>query len=262
MARRSLLPRSPVLRWLLLLVLAFVAKEAAARPLQGVVVGPGLQGADLLDMAVAVPLFSVLFYGLYRSLKPAGPLPLALKGLALLSFALFFLGYGVNAAANDVHNAMDRFLGYGYGVLGYGGHPHEGPDPVPAYGLVYFYDEILGHKLLYAGLAGLFAAGLWLQFLRPQRLDPGEERLPWLLAPLLGAGFGLMLLEGQAAVEGLVVAPAALLALWEGKRRSHEPWSRLPLAATVAGALLWMLLLLLAWRWLFGGFVEPSDLRL
>lgn len=246
------LPRSPVLRWTLVLGISFLAVEAAAFPLKKRTVGPGLEAADLFSLAVGLPLFVVLFYNLYRALKPAGPLPLALKGLAILSFALFFEGHGIHAAANDVHNAMDRLMEAARG------HGHAPPDPVPGYSTVYFYDEVLGHKLAYAGLAGLFAAGLWLQFLRPQKLDREEARLAWLLTPVFGAGFAFILLEGQAAFEGLVAAPLFALALWEAQRRSHEAWSRLPLATVSVGALLWMTLFLLAWRLWFGEFAEPS----
>ncbi len=242
--RRPVLPRSPVLRRFLLLGVAFVGLELAGRPFKGRLVGPGIDGADLLDLAVGFPLLALLFYLLYRALKPAGPLPLALKGLALLSFALFFEGHGFHAAANDIHNAMDR----------------TGLASGPVFDLAYFHDEILGHKLTYAGLAGLFAAGLWLQFLRPQKLDPEEARGVWLWTPFFGFGFAFILLEGQTALEGLVTAPLFALALWEAQRRSHERWSRLPLAALSFGALLWMALFLLAWRLWFGGFAEPSRL--
>ncbi|MEM3085742.1 MAG: hypothetical protein QXO51_08155 [Halobacteria archaeon] len=250
--RRPTLPRSPVLRRTLFLGVAFLALEAAAFPLKGRVVGPGLEAADLVSLGAGLPLLALLYYRLYRALKPAFPLPPALKWLALLSFALFFTGFGIHAAANDVHNAMDRLLGFAKG------HGHELPEPVAGYSTAHFYDEVLGHKMAYAGLAGLFAAGLWLQFLRPQKLDPDEARGVWLLAPVFGFGFAFILLEGQTALEGLVVALFGPPALWEAQRRSREPWSRLPLAALSFGALLWMALFLLAWRLWFGGFAEPS----
>lgn len=251
---RPVLPRSPVLRRTCLLGLSFLLVEAVAYPFKKRTVGPGIEQADLIRFAVGVPLFALLLYLLYRALKPAGPLPLALKGLALLSFALFFTGIGVHAAANDIHNAMDRLREAARG------HGHDPPDPVPGYSTVYFYDEVLGHKVAYAGLAGLFAAGLWLQFLRPQKLDPGDARGAWLLTPAFGLGFAFILLEGQTAMEGLVTAPLGALALWEAKRRSREPWSRLPLAALSFGALLWMALFLLGWWLRFGEFAEPSRL--
>lgn len=244
------LPRSPVLRWMLLLALSFLLVEALAYPFKRRTVGPGVEQADLISFAVGGPLFALLAHRLYRALLQGeatgarGDLPPGLRLLALLSFGLFFAGLGAHFAANDIHNLLDR----------------EGAASGPVFDLVYFHDELLGHKLNYAGLAGLFAAGAWLQLLRPQGLDPQEARSAWLLAPLLGAGLGFVAVEGQSAAEALAFAAGGALALRWVQARSGEPWSRLPFALVLFGALVAMALFLSAWALRFGGFPEPSKL--
>lgn len=81
--------------------------------------------------------------------------------------------------------------------------------------LVYFYDEVLGHKFIYLGIIGFIVAGTILQTQhRYQRIFTRRDyALYAFLGLLFGLGIGVSVVEGQAAFETIIFSSSALVAM-------------------------------------------------
>lgn len=216
----------------------------------------GMTLEDLLAVSIQGPFLALALWWLFRALPvPAERRPLRLDLLMVAGLFLFFAGFGVHWAANSVHGAMDRALDLG------AAHDHPAPGPAPAYALVYFYDEHLGHQLTYLGFFALLLAGCWLQLLADTGSLARREMGLLALAALAG-GFGgaVSALEGQTAIEGIVLSGGAALGLFALMRRRGESWARRPVVAYTVTVSLLVILLELAWFARFGGLYQPSEL--
>ena len=118
--------------------------------------------------------------------------------IIIISIALFFVGQGMNYSANDISFEL------------------QGASQTLK-NLVYFYDEVFSHKLIYAGLFGLFLAGILLQISRPFKLKmhADDEITLGVCGILYGLGLGASLIEGSSAYIGLAASiifiPALIL---------------------------------------------------
>ncbi|MEM3086671.1 MAG: hypothetical protein QXT68_05975 [Halobacteria archaeon] len=230
----------------------------------------GMTLEDLLAIAVQGPFLAFALWWVFRALpvqagsaaqpphasprdKPGEGRPFLLDLLLVSSLFLFFAGFGLHWAANSAHNTMDHIQGLPKI------HNHSGP--APGFGLVYFYDEILGHKMTYLGFFGLLLAGCWLQLLA----DTGvlSRRQTVLLAAVSvagGVGGAFSALEGQTPLEGIVLSGAAALGLILLMRRRKEAWARRPVVFYTVATSVLIVVMELVWLARFGGFYQPSEL--
>jgi hypothetical protein len=81
--------------------------------------------------------------------------------------------------------------------------------------LVYFFDEVLGHKLVYLGIIGFIVAGTILQSQhRYQRIFTRRDYYLYaFLGLLFGLGIGVSVIEGQAAFETIIFSSSALIVM-------------------------------------------------
>lgn len=215
----------------------------------------GMALEDLLAIGVQGPFLALALWWVFRALPaPGDKRPFLLDLLLVSSLFLFLAGFGLHWATNSVHGAMDRTLG----TESVHGHLSGA---APGYGLVYFYDEILGHKMTYLGFFGLLLAGCWLQFLADTgSLNRRETALLGLVGLAGGVGGAFSALEGQTPLEGILFSGAAAAGLFLHMRRRGEEWTRRPVVAYTVMVSLLVVLLELAWFARFGGFFQPSEL--
>lgn len=165
--------------------------------------------------------------------------------LIVISVALLFEGHGMNYSANDI----------GYYVQGASAHLKS---------LVYFYDEILSHKILFTGLFGLFFAGALLQISRPFsfKMHKDDEAALGICGVLYGLGLGAALIEGQSPYVGLIAAAIFIPALlFHHQKHSLKLVIRkYPLNYFLALTCITIVILLAGYYMHFGSFVEPSKL--
>lgn len=205
----------------------------------------GLTVEDLVDIVIQGPFLALALWGVFRAL-PVAPekRPLALDLLLVVGLFLFFTGFGIHWAGNSAHNAMERW----------GERPR-------VFDLVYFYDEILGHKVTYLGFFALLVSAAWLQVLSDTGALPrGEMRFLALLTLGSGAGGAFSALEGQTPVEGLVLSAALALGLFFHMRRRGHRWGEKPVVYYAVVSSILVVLFEIGWFLRWGGFPQPSDL--
>nr|MDO8079500.1 hypothetical protein [Candidatus Freyarchaeota archaeon] len=130
----------------------------------------------------------------------------------MLFIFLFLGGLGVRYVANELHvytSLINLVLPYTPFTI------------VPLtftnnlYYLVYFFDEVLGHKLTYLGIIGFIVAGTILQTQhRYKRIFTRRDyALYAFLGLLFGLGIGVSVVEGQAAFETIIFSSSALVVM-------------------------------------------------
>lgn len=214
MAARTRRPE-PWLAGLAVAIILGLQEGTLARPLGDI---GTTRAADWLDLLVPWAILGC------AAVVVAGQRP---RGAAWWLFGvgglLFVQGHGIHLAANSIANAA-------------------GGDTA------YLWDEVVGHLLLFTGLALVLAA----VFVALGERAVHVNALGWLLT----AGVALALfnswVEGQSAILGLLVCTAFLVAGWP---RRAQPRGRIALVTfTLAG------LLLLGWGAYWRGFPEFSEL--
>ena len=130
-----------------------------------------------------------------------------LRVVAEITFILFLFlflgGLAMRYVANELHMYASLL-------------PPSIPIPfIPqanVYFLVYFFDEVLGHKLIYLGVVGFIVSTTILQnYHGYKRFFTKKEYSAYgVLGFLFGAGIGVSSVEGQAAFEILVFSAASL----------------------------------------------------
>ena len=186
-ARRAALPPLPArLGWL---GIAFAALYLASVYVKVPFLRPGVTVGDLID--VVTPLVLVFLYALVgRAIRAeaqkrdAGPARVFRAGPRLLltigGFALV-LGHGMHAAANSIHDAIDR---------------ERIPDP---YGLINWWDERVSHTMIDSSKMALCAG-----------LTALEHRWSAAVVSWPGVGEGLGFLVAGAAAYGFIYFAAGV----------------------------------------------------
>jgi hypothetical protein len=208
--------------------------------------------ADLMDL-VAIPLLYLaglaLFYDLFLRANAA---PGLRRAFIILAFLLFF-GLGMRVASNSVNAFSTEIRNYS-AIL-----------PKDTYALIYFFDETLAHIIIYTVRYGLYAC---LLLLEARYLAAQVSTHPQWLGILIGFLFGLW--EVIVFIEGQKVWLAPFLifglgAVWVGLwKRSGSSFSRFmktgPVTAFVGVLLPTLLVGLIAYALVTGGFIEPSKM--
>ena len=209
---------------LFLSVPAFLTRPAGPTP--GMLVGDWV---DLLTPLVLIPLYWLLFKVREDALFSSGEI------LAFLLFVVLWVqGQGVHLAANSI----------GHLVSASG----------PAYDLIYFYDERLGHILWHVGIMGLSAV---LALRQARHLFEGQQStliVEGLAGLVYGVAFAFASLEGQTALLGFPFAAGvvAILAVGAGGRLRSGPLLAFFFAGYLAASLVFA-----GWGLYCGGFPEP-----
>jgi hypothetical protein len=170
---------------------------------------------DILTPLVLLPLYWLLFRRKKMEIKTAG-----FVAFAVLA-GLWAMGHGMHLSANSIKHLMD-------GVKG-----------TDLYDLAYFYDEVLSHYLWHAGIAGLSALIVFVQW----RHRPEEEGKLWAVIPgavIYGFTYFALVIEGGTAWLGITFAVLAVIfgVIWGRKRLVRQP----VLAFFLAGYLVAILL--------------------
>jgi hypothetical protein len=155
---------------------------------------------DILTPLVLLPLYWLLFHRRNMEIKTAGFV--AFAALA----ALWAMGHGMHLSANSIKHLMDGMKG------------------TDLYDLAYFYDEVLSHYLWHAGIAGLSALIIFVQW----RHRPEEEGKLWaviLAAIIYGFTYFALVIEGGTAWLGIPFAVLAIIfvAIWGRKGLARQP---------------------------------------
>ncbi|MHA2251516.1 MAG: hypothetical protein ACXAD7_14225 [Candidatus Kariarchaeaceae archaeon] len=149
--------------------------------------------SDLLDLIILVPYVSVIFFQIARSIKPykTENMSFPFQNSFLVRkcshdlfgftfFGVFCLGFGIHLGANAIDVYITRIAKI----------KDELPDDLVNY--IHFYDEILGHAILFFGLLGLLQYIIFKEFKYPD-INAQVKLEEIRFAFLLGFGFGSVL---------------------------------------------------------------------
>jgi len=132
-------------------------------------------------------------------------------GLIIFSLfaALWASGHGMHLSANSINNLLAQ----------------KGMEAGDVYKLTYFYDEVLSHYLLHAGMAGLSALLIYRQWKNP--FTEGKTLLwPIILGGLIhGFNYFTIVIEGGTAPLGVTfsVLATVFIIVWARKKMSQQP---------------------------------------
>lgn len=199
------------------------------------------------------PLFFVIIgYVLYKEMLRHRQIRIhpiiaehAIPWIVVISIALLFEGHGMNYGANIISHYLQ---GAGETLKS----------------VVFFYDEVLSHKLMFAGLFSLFAAGMLLQISRPFsfKMHKDDEVILGVCGILFGLGLAASLLEGQSPYIGLGAAIIFLpVLLFHHQKHSLKIVIRkYPLNYFLALICLTILVFFALYFSHYGSFIEPSEI--
>ncbi len=208
--------------------------------------------ADLVEILVNSAFYLVGLVLLFELFWQAGA-NVGLRRLFATLAILFFIGHVMHFTANTIN------------VFGTEIRDYKAIIPQDLYALIYFMDENLSHIILYLTRYGLLACLLVLEtsYLVKQA---GSSRF-WVAGLVVGAVYGLW--EAIVFIEGQKVwlAPIAFIILavvwvWTWRRSGKPLGSFLktgPITAFVTLELPCLLIGLIAYWLIMGGFPEPSQ---
>lgn len=227
-----------------------------------------------LELVVQAPYMALLFYGFYRVLLDGVSgrewKKTFLDLLLLFALAVFFIGYGAHFAANyvEVLMAENEFM------LLIAPKVASNSEVVlylsAIYIPTYYFDEILGHQLVYTGFFGLMVGGVLLEaWYRPE-----EELKSRDYAALASSSLMLTVIitvataEGQYAIHALALTMimASTIGAYFRRRILKKPFSLMMLLTSVMTAIYILLLAALffdpvsvALHGLIGRVPQPSE---
>ncbi|MBS7287225.1 MAG: hypothetical protein KIH01_00355 [Candidatus Freyarchaeota archaeon] len=174
---------------------------------------------EWFKLVVQAPYMALLFYGFYRVLSKdasrEGWKRAVLDILLLFSLMLFFVGYGLHFAANhvEVKMAEDKLMlllapkvATSLEALVY---------LSAIYSPTYYFDEILGHQLVYTGFFGLMVGGILLEawYKEEEKLEVADYAAIAASSVMLTLIMTMATVEGQYAIHALILSSVMVLAL-------------------------------------------------
>lgn len=211
---------------------------------------------DFLDMVLLAPFYLAILYFLRRTALSrqghgwAGFLSFALVATFLYGHAMHLTANAVNTYSTEIHDYLDRI-------------------PADTYELLYFFDEELGHWIVFCSLFPLMGLWAWLERGQGQARLSGAQLACTLLAGIVeGIALGIALVEASQPVLGYVLS--GLLLLWTalgavGSVRWRHLGAELgprPLTIYVLSVAVLVPVVETVYALVMGGFVEPSQLML
>lgn len=208
---------------------------------------------DFADLILLAPFYLIVLYRLHRefAVGRAGSrevfLSFALTGLFLYGHAMHVTANAVNTYSTEIHDYISRI-------------------PSDSYELLFFFDEKLGHVLLFSALFSLLGLWMWLE-----HRHPGESLSRRLVVGVSGAGLlhgvsmAIALIEstqpvlGYLACVGLLALATVTLVDAKGDDFRASLICR-PLTLFVLCSASSILVTQSVYYFVAGGFLEPSQL--
>ncbi|MEM3593622.1 MAG: hypothetical protein QXS27_02740, partial [Candidatus Jordarchaeaceae archaeon] len=169
---------------------------------------------DIIVQAPFVGLFAMVFYRVIVSEKPqkiSDKRMLLLQAFMVLSFLIFFEGHGMHFTANNIEVLMAENLPFIH--LASLTFPLSNPTAQmyfwTIYSKIYYFDEMLGHQLVYTGFLLLLISGMILELWIGERKPLGRADYIAIIASGGVAGF----LVVQAVIEGQFVPQSIVLSI-------------------------------------------------
>lgn len=198
---------------------------------------------DLIDLAIYPVVICLLLITLFRKISGSMSDKILYSFITLL--ALHLLGHGFHWAANAIHETIKHSGIYDSETLSY----------------AYFLDEIVSHKIMYYPLY------LILMLLLIEDFTHGRENLDrnYLILSIPNGflfGFSAIIsaIEGQSAIEALLMATSAILIIYILSIKEKIQVRNYPYIAFMLISSITMLIIGITYWFLFGGFIEPSQL--
>jgi hypothetical protein len=212
-----------------------------------------LRFADVMEIVVNSAFYLVglvlLFELFWQAQVPAG-----LRRVFASLIVLFFIGHVMHFTANTIN------------VFGTEINNYKEIIPTDLYALIFFLDENLSHIILYTSRYALLACLVVLETVYLVKFSPLQRM--WVAGLVVGALYGVW--EAIVFVEGekvwlVPVAFVILAATWVWAwRKSGKPIADFlktgPITSFVALELPFLLIGLLVYRLVTGGFVDPSKI--
>lgn len=202
---------------------------------------------DLVDLVVLAPFFLIVLFSLHTVAFPSGPRCVE-YWLSLGFIGVFLYGHAMHVTANAINTYSTEIRDY-RNIL-----------PPDVYALIYFFDEELGHGLLYGGL--FLVLGIWI-------LSGEQAGVHWSMkvsGALAGISYAVAVIEGSQPWLGFVAAAWLLICTLRAASRVREAWSRYwqryPFALFGVWVACFLIVGELAYALLLGGFIQPSQLGL
>ncbi|MEX2722262.1 MAG: hypothetical protein Q6366_015295 [Candidatus Freyarchaeota archaeon] len=169
---------------------------------------------DIVVQAPFVALFAMIFYKFIVVEKNKGfsnRKMFLLQAFMVLSFFIFFEGHGMHFTANNIEVLMAENLSFIH--LASLTFPLSNPTAQmyfwTIYSKIYYFDEMLGHQLVYTGFLLLLISGMLLELWIGERKPLGRADYVAIIASGGVAGF----LVVQAVIEGQFVPQSIVLSI-------------------------------------------------
>ncbi len=199
---------------------------------------------DLINLIFYPPVITLALYLLFNKLSEKQSSRI-INYVFIILLVTHFVGFGFHWASNAIHETIKHLNVNNSELISY----------------AYYLDEILGHKITYYPFYIILLLFLALE----NKYTPESSKKNFLVLNIPNGflfGFSLLLagIEGQSAYEILsiallVVIILAFLSLSLKRRIGNLPFSSFILISSftilVLGAIYW---------YLFGGFIEPSEI--
>jgi hypothetical protein len=205
-----------------------------------------LRIVDFVDLVFTAPFFMVMLlyfnHTIFEGQKERSLylVSLGLMILTLYGHSMHLVGNAINTYSTEINHYLDRI-------------------PSDTYEMIYFFDEDLGHWLLYIGLFG--SMGMWII---ADRRTNKLSWFDWLPGGVLGFTYAISIIESSQPWMGFAAAFwLGACAIWSsrqagvklGEQLMRSRWARFGISA--AGLLVFGELLYLV---IFGGFIQPSQM--
>jgi hypothetical protein len=211
---------------------------------------------DFLDLIVLAPFYIVTFFLLQLQFIPEDSR--LLKKFISFSFIITFLyGHAMHMTANAINT-------YGTEI-----HNYLSEIPSDLYSLIYFFDENLGHWIMFVSLFVLF--GFWSQIEKPfQSSHDAGRQITWMvtIGVLEGIFLGVAMIEGSQPILGYVFGALLFLCTLRNTLLRARQLGLVESLATYPAttfAMFGAAAILIAetvYHVIMGGFVQPSQITL
>jgi len=162
---------------------------------KGVIPGNYMMISDLADLVITLPFMVIILFLINGELKnnlefPGDKLEKTFNFFKVVLLAAFIEGHGIHLVANSIN------------IL----YASRGVYPEDLGKLVYFYDEVLGHQILFTGLLGLLALTAIEQFWSKESWETNVTGNTVIVSCGLFTGvlLSLALIEGQSVNLGFL----------------------------------------------------------
>lgn len=208
---------------------------------------------QLADLFVTFPFVAWSFVRIYQSVERPSKIEMdrRLNLFSFIFFSIFVCGYALHFGADSIDVYMtDQDI------------RSQIPDNFE--NLIHFYDEILGHIILFAGRLGMFWILIVKEILSPERLA-NLSKFDQNFGRLLGFGFGsvmgLYFIEATYFIEIMMVyAVLALIIVTIVRSNYKRKWKHILYIDMLRFAHFAIIIVGIVYYIVFGSFIQPSEM--